>query len=85
MVAACTLLLALVRRHVPAEGLLPWLRESFRSVRQDQPDEPESTVGNAVDDRSARVSDLLEMGEDGPAYHQARDLRELVGRRRSGR
>ena len=85
MAAACTLLLALVRRHVPAEGLLPWLRESFRSVRHEPHDHAEGTVSSAVDPQSARVADLLEMGEDGPAYHQAPDLVELVGRRRSSR
>ena len=83
MVAACTLLLALVRRHVPAEGLMPWLRESIRSVRQDQPEDAESTASSAVADPPTRVADLLEMGEDGPAYHQAPDLIEMVGRRRS--
>lgn len=85
MVAACTLLLTLVRRHVPAEGLLRWLRESFRSVRHEPDDQAEATVISAVDPQSARVADLLEMGEDGPAYHQAPDLVEMVGRRRSSR
>lgn len=100
MVAACTLLLTLVRRHVPAEGLLPWLRESFRSVRQDQASDVATTASTAVDDQTGdvtttastavedqptRVADLMELGEDGPAYHQARDLRDLVGRRRTPR
>ncbi len=91
MVAACTLLLALVRRHVPAEGLVPWVRESFRSVRQEHAEvaehaeDAETTATAAVDQQPARVSDLLDMGEDGPAYHQAPDLIEMVGRRRSSR
>ena len=83
MTAACGLLLALVRRHVPAEGLLPWLRESFRSMREERPDDTETTVSSAVED--SRVADLLTMGEDGPAYHQAPDLVEMVGRRRGQR
>lgn len=85
MVAACTLLLTLVRRHVPAEGLLPWLRESFRSVRQDQAGDVATTASTAVEDQPTRVADLMELGEDGPAYHQAPDLIEIVGRRRTPR
>ena len=86
MVAACTLLLALVRRHVPAEGLLPWLRESYRSVRTEHGDQAQTAVGSAVDQQPrARVADLLEMSEDGPAYHRPPDLLERLERRRSTR
>ncbi len=86
MVAACTLLLALVRRHVPAEGLLPWLRESYRSVRAEHGEHARIPASSAVDDApTARVADLLEMGEDGPAYHRPPDLFERFGRRRTDR
>ncbi|WP_022916832.1 hypothetical protein [Ruania albidiflava] len=86
MVAACSLLLALVRRHVPAEGLLPWLRESYRSVRAEHGEQAQAPLSSAVDEGStAHVADLLEMGEDGPAYHRPPDLLERFGRRRSSR
>src|SRR5690625_1920567 len=86
MAAACTLLLALVRRHVPAAGLLAWLPESYRSVRAEHGAQPQTTASSAVHERPrARGAGLLEMGEDGPAYHRPPDLLERLERRRSTR
>lgn len=85
MLAACTLLAVLVIRHLPADGLLPWLRESFGSVRSEHGEAAPATAGSAVEQRTAHVADLLEMGEAGPAYHRPPDLLEMVGRRRPPR
>ncbi|WP_154793534.1 hypothetical protein [Occultella kanbiaonis] len=85
---AVVVVAVLVRRHVPAQGVFSWLGESLRSVRTrtDPADQGEYLEQTAVDaQRSLTVSDILDLAEDGPAYHTPVDLREVMDRARPGR
>ncbi|SED83711.1 hypothetical protein [Ruania alba] len=80
IVAAGAVLLALVSRRVPEEGLGRWLRESFAGSRADDA-ESESGVSDSRNETSSgpiHVGDLMGLGEDGPAYHRPVDLRTVV-------
>ena len=86
VVAALAMIVVLVRRHIPAEGLLPWVREAYRSVRAERRNKESSAPASSGQQAATgHVADLLEMGESGPAYHQAPDLREFVERHRPTR
>lgn len=85
---ALVVVVVLVRRHVPDSGLFSWLRESFAAWRPRQElaaireesarlAEPEPETGDL------RVADILDMAEEGEAYHRPVDLREVVSGRRN--
>ena len=87
VLAALAMIVVLVRRHVPAEGLVPWIREAYRSVREERRNKAtdDAAASSGQEAGTGHVADLLEMGESGPAYHQAVDLREFIERRRPTR
>lgn len=80
------MIVVLVRRHIPAEGLVPWVRDAYRTVREERRNKTgDRAPASAGQSETGHVADLLEMGESGPAYHQAVDLREFVERHRPTR
>ncbi|WP_159621779.1 hypothetical protein [Ruania rhizosphaerae] len=68
--AACAVLFVLLRRQIPEEGLLPWVRESFAA--RHEPREPGE--GGPGTQQDVGVSELMGLAEDGPAYHRPVDL-----------
>ncbi|UFU05222.1 hypothetical protein [Ruania halotolerans] len=89
--AAGAVLLVLLSRRMPEEGLVSWLRESFATTREDKAGAGDSGAGRVTAasssvesaDGAIHVSDLMGLGEDGPAYHRPVDLRAVVrGRQR---
>ncbi|WP_420271826.1 hypothetical protein [Occultella aeris] len=88
VILAVVVAAVLVRRHVPAEGVFSWLGESLRSVRARAVPAAEGDLREqrGVDpQRSLTVADILDLAEDGPAYHTPVDLREVMDRARPGR
>ncbi|TDE88264.1 hypothetical protein EXU48_23540 [Occultella glacieicola] len=85
---AVVVVVVLVRRHVPAEGMRTWLGESLRSVRERQDPAAQADLlerAAAGAQRPLSVSDILDLAEEGPAYHTPVDLREVMERARPGR
>ncbi|UFU04137.1 hypothetical protein LQF12_05995 [Ruania suaedae] len=76
--AAFVLLIALLLRRLPEEGLRVWLRESVAGLRRET---GASAPADLDRGRDLLVADLMAMAEDGEAYHRPVDLGSVVKQR----